>query len=165
MRDAISILDQAVSGAPSRHIEKDAVLSMLGRPDMKRIGELVHAITTLDRKSALGIYRGLVSDGADPVQIMDDIAEMTHLAGLYLIDPELASVTGTEDDARETVAGIAGEAPGASFMSATRMLLETRPQITDGANRIQAGEVLVMRLVLGFQKARKATGKTGSRAA
>ena len=79
VRDGLSILDQAFASATGP-VEAAAVRAMLGLSDRSRIFPLLEAALTGNAKQALLDFGALHHDGADPVQVLADLAETVHIA-------------------------------------------------------------------------------------
>jgi DNA polymerase-3 subunit gamma/tau len=95
VRDGLSILDQAIAHATDKVTGED-VRSMLGLADRTRVFELLELVTKGDAKGALEGLRALYTDGAEPVQVLGDLAECVHVvtriaaAGKEAGDPTLS---------------------------------------------------------------------------
>ena len=76
-RDATSLLDQAISHGAGE-TTADQVRAMLGLADRGRVLDLFEAIMRGDASAALAELGEQYSDGADPMAIMRDLAEITH---------------------------------------------------------------------------------------
>ena len=79
VRDGLSILDQALAHGQGK-VKAANVLAMLGLADRGRIYDLLDAILGGKPKDALEKLEALHADGADPVQIVSDLAEAVHTA-------------------------------------------------------------------------------------
>lgn len=86
-RDSLSILDQAIAHAAGR-ITLEDVRSMLGLADRARVIDLFEAVMKGDVASALGELRAQYDSGADPVVVLSDLAEFTHLVTRLKLVPE-----------------------------------------------------------------------------
>ncbi|MEM8744087.1 MAG: DNA polymerase III subunit gamma/tau [Pseudomonadota bacterium] len=95
VRDGLSILDQAIAHGSDAVTAAD-VRAMLGLADRGRVFELLGMIFNGDTKAALGGLRELYEEGAEPVQIIADLAESVHVvtriaaAGKEAGDPTLS---------------------------------------------------------------------------
>ncbi len=95
VRDGLSILDQAIAHGTDTVSGAD-VRTMLGVADRARVFELLETILNGDAKGALEGLRALYLDGAEPVQILGDLAESVHVvtriaaAGKDAADPTLS---------------------------------------------------------------------------
>lgn len=77
VRDALSLLDQAIShGAGETTV--DQVRAMLGLADRGRVLDLFDMIMAGDAAAALEEIGGQYADGADPLAVLRDLADITH---------------------------------------------------------------------------------------
>ena len=79
MRDGLSILDQAIAMG-SGTVTAAAVRAMLGLADRGRIFDLLEHVVAGDAGGALAALAALNRDGADPTQVLADLAEAVQLA-------------------------------------------------------------------------------------
>ena len=91
VRDGLSILDQAIAMGEG-HVTAAAVRSMLGLADRGRIFDLAEMVFSGDAAAALGALKSLHHDGAEPVQIVSDVAEAVHtIARIKAVGEEAGS--------------------------------------------------------------------------
>ena len=107
MRDALSLLDQAVAYGGDAVRETD-VADMLGGADQPSIVHLLNAIAVGDGEALLGGARELRERLADPANILAELA--SALQRLALIQAVGASVV-DEDDQPDTLAPLAESLP------------------------------------------------------
>ncbi len=79
VRDGLSLLDQAIAMGEGR-VTAETVRDMLGLADRGRIFDLLEQIFRGDTKAALETLDALHRDGAEPTQILADLAEAVHAA-------------------------------------------------------------------------------------
>lgn len=72
MRDALSILDQCLSGHESDGLKYTDVLDVLGAPDTKVCSNLYNEIVDADVEGALSTLGRELSSGSDVMQILND---------------------------------------------------------------------------------------------
>jgi DNA polymerase-3 subunit gamma/tau len=101
-RDSLSLLDQAIAhgtGAGHTRIDADTVRNMLGLADRARIIDLFEKLMAGDAAGAMNEFREQYDVGADPVVVLSDLAEFTHLVTRLKILPaagDEASVSESE---------------------------------------------------------------------
>ncbi len=78
VRDALSLLDQAIVHASGGRIDGDQVRNMLGLADRMQTADLFEALTRGRIAPALGIFDTLYEAGADPIAVLRDLLEFTH---------------------------------------------------------------------------------------
>ena len=154
MRDALSILDQAISGAAGEEISIQAVLDMIGRASPRAMIDTLAMIATGDVSRAITAWRGVVNAGIDPLTALDDLMVMIHQACLAAIDPALLAESGISIEDAERLKASTKDVSMAYFSGAQKMLFELRPAAAANPNRTQAVEILVMRLASGFSRKR-----------
>ncbi|NRG16559.1 DNA polymerase III subunit gamma/tau [Rhizobiales bacterium] len=97
-RDSLSLLDQAIAHGGG-HIGAEHVREMLGLADRARVIDLFEQVMRGDAASALEEMKGQYDSGADPVVVLSDLADFTHLVTRLKIVPKAgdeASVTEAE---------------------------------------------------------------------
>ncbi|MEC9102657.1 MAG: DNA polymerase III subunit gamma/tau, partial [Pseudomonadota bacterium] len=88
-RDATSLLDQAIShGAGETTAEQ--VRAMLGLADRGRVMDLFEMVMRGDAAGAIGELGAQYADGADPMAVLRDLAEITHWISVVKITPVAA---------------------------------------------------------------------------
>ena len=89
MRDALSLLDQAIAHAAGEVRAAD-VRAMLGLADRTRVIDLFESLMKGDVAAALKELREQYDIGADPLVVLADIAEFTHFVTRIKIVPAVA---------------------------------------------------------------------------
>lgn len=79
VRDGLSILDQAIAMGEGA-VTGPTVRAMLGLADRGRIYDLMEHTLSGRTAEALGALDGLYGDGADPLEVLGDLAEAVHTA-------------------------------------------------------------------------------------
>ncbi len=150
MRDAVSLLDQAIShGAASGagdEVGAEQVRAMLGLADRGRILDLFEAIMRGDAAAALAELAAQYADGADPVAVLRDLAEVTHWISVVKITPEAGDdpTVPAEERRRGTDLARALGMPALSRM--WQMLLKALDEVAHAPNAMMAAEMAVIRL-------------------
>jgi len=78
VRDALSLLDQALVQQEGETVSSALVRDMLGLADRGRVLDLFLAVTGGDTEAALVELRAQYDAGADPVAVLRDLLEITH---------------------------------------------------------------------------------------
>ncbi len=86
VRDALSILDQAIAHGGSK-VEGEAVRQMLGLSDRGRVVDLFEAAMRGDAASSLQIFRELYDGGADAAVVLADLGEFVHYVTRVKLSP------------------------------------------------------------------------------
>src|SRR5215472_14884271 len=145
VRDALSLLDQAISHAAGS-VRAEDVRRMLGLADNSRIIELFDALMRGDIARALSELRDQYDSGADPLIVLTELAAFTHFVTRVKIVPAVA-----EDRALAEVERKRGRdfAAGLSMRVLSRtwqMLLKGIAEVKEAARPIAAAEMVLVRI-------------------
>ncbi|MBE3640498.1 DNA polymerase III subunit gamma/tau, partial [Mangrovicoccus algicola] len=144
-RDATSLLDQAIShGAGATSAEQ--VRAMLGLADRGRILDLFDMIMAGRAAEALAELAAQYAEGADPMAVMRDLAEITHWLSVVKITPEAAEDPTLPPDERSRGADMAGRLPMRALTRMWQMLLKALEEVAAAPNAMMAAEMAVIRL-------------------
>ncbi|WP_323007373.1 DNA polymerase III subunit gamma/tau [Pseudorhodobacter sp.] len=144
-RDATSLLDQAIShGAGETTAEQ--VRAMLGLADRGRVLDLFDMIVRGDAAAALTELAGQYADGADPMAVLRDLAEITHWLSVIKITPEAAEDPTIPPDERRRGLDMAGRLPMRVLTRMWQMLLKALEEVALAPNAMMAAEMAVIRL-------------------
>jgi DNA polymerase-3 subunit gamma/tau len=76
VRDALSLLDQAIVQTPEGEVSGAAVRDMLGLGDRTRLYDVLEKAITSDAKGALAELKDQVAGGADPAVVLKDLMDI-----------------------------------------------------------------------------------------
>ena len=149
VRDALSLLDQAIAyatGAAGTIIMAADMRLMLGLADRGRIIDLFAELMAGNIASALADLKALYDAGADPGQILVELAEFIHfVTRLKLVPASGDDVTVTEDERRR-----GGEfAQSLSMPVLTRawqLLLKGMQEVKESPRPLAAADMVLVRL-------------------
>lgn len=144
-RDATSLLDQAISNGAGV-VQADAVRAMLGLADRGRVLDLFDMIMRGDAAAALGELAGQYSDGADPLAVLRDLAEITHWVSVMKITPDAANDPTVASDERARGVDMAARLPLRSLSRMWQLLLKALEEVALAPNAMMAAEMAVIRL-------------------
>lgn len=88
MRDALSLLDQAISFS-GEQVTVDDALTVTGSIGQEQLTNLVRAIIDRDTASALDAIHRLLEEGKDPLRLIEDLILYSRDLLLYKTAPEL----------------------------------------------------------------------------
>lgn len=151
VRDALSILDQAIatsmgSGGSEGQITAVAVRSMLGLADRGRIFDLLGDLAGGEPAGALRLLDGLYRDGADPVQVLADLAEAVHItARAKAIGPDAAGEGLSAEEKRRAVS-FASSLSIALLARLWQMLLKGIEETGRAPNPLASAEMVLIRI-------------------
>ncbi len=144
-RDATSLLDQALShGAGETTAEQ--VRAMLGLADRGRVMDLFEMIMKGDAAAALGELSSQYADGADPMAVLRDLAELTHWISVIKITPDAARDPTVSPDERDRGVALAERLPMRALTRMWQMLLKSLDEVAQAPNAMMAAEMAVIRL-------------------
>lgn len=152
MRDALSILDQAISGSGGKKITVKQVRDMIGRATPKAMIDALAAIVSGKPAEAIRRWRAIVTNGIDPIVALDDLIVLFHLIILSGYDLDLLSDSGLSPEDGSRLQRINAAVGLGKITGAQKMLFEARSAAAANPSRDQAVEILVLRLTHGFAK-------------
>ena len=144
-RDATSLLDQAISNGAGE-TNADQVRAMLGLADRGRVLDLFDMIMRGAAPEALAELAAQYADGADPMAILRDLAEITHWISIIKITPEAAQDPTTPPEERSRGLDMAGKLPMRVLSRMWQMLLKAIEEVALAPNAMMAAEMAVIRL-------------------
>jgi DNA polymerase-3 subunit gamma/tau len=145
VRDATSLLDQAIShGAGETTAEQ--VRAMLGLADRGRVLDLFDMILRGDAAGALTELSGQYADGADPMAVLRDLAEITHWVSVVKITPEAAEDPTISPEERSRGTEMAETLPMRVLTRLWQMLLKALDEVAGAPNAMMAAEMAIIRL-------------------
>ncbi|MEM6385908.1 MAG: DNA polymerase III subunit gamma/tau [Pseudomonadota bacterium] len=144
-RDAQSLLDQAISHGAGE-TSADQVRAMLGLADRGRVMDLFEYIVTGDAAAALSEISAQYADGADPLAILRDIAEITHWISVIRITPEAAEDPTVSPDERARGQAMADKLAMPVLTRMWQMGLKALEEVSHAPNAMMAAEMAVIRM-------------------
>jgi DNA polymerase III subunit gamma/tau len=145
VRDALSLLDQAIAHG-KEGVRAADIRAMLGLSDKGQIIDLFELAMKGDIGEALALVGRLFEAGADPAQILIDIAEFSHLvtrvklAGKTIDDPTIG------EDERRRGAEFAGKLGVGALTRAWQILLKGVQDVKDSPRPLASAEMALVRL-------------------
>ncbi len=144
-RDATSLLDQAISHGAGE-TTADQVRAMLGLADRGRVLDLMDMILRGDAAGALTELGGQYAEGADPLAVLRDLAEITHWVSVVKITPDAAEDPTVSPDERARGQQMAEALPMRVLTRMWQMLLKALEEVSAAPNAMMAAEMAVIRL-------------------
>ncbi len=144
-RDATSLLDQAIShGAGETSV--DQVRAMLGLADRGRVLDLFDMILSGNAGGALEELGAQYADGADPLAVLRDLAEITHWVSVIKITPDAADDPTVGPDERQRGRVMAERIQMRVLSRMWQMLLKALDEVSAAPNAMMAAEMAIIRL-------------------
>ena len=144
-RDAQSLLDQAISHGAGETTALQ-VRAMLGLADRGRVLDLFDLIMKGDAAGALDELGRQYADGADPMAVLRDLAEVTHWISVIKITPEAADDPTVSPDERARGQAMAANLAVRVLSRMWQMLLKALEEVGQAPNAMMAAEMAVIRL-------------------
>jgi len=144
-RDAQSLLDQAISHGAGETTATQ-VRAMLGLADRGRVLDLFDMILKGDAAGALGELGRQYADGADPLAVLRDLAEVSHWLSVVKITPEAVDDPTVGPDERARGQAMAGQLSIRVLSRMWQMLLKALEEVGQAPNAMMAAEMAVIRL-------------------
>ncbi len=145
VRDGLSILDQAIAHAEGKVSAPD-VRAMLGLAERTRVFDLLETVLKGEAGGALEALSALHGDGAEPVQILTDMADAVHVvtrikvAGAGAADPTLSEAERARAD------DLAKRLSMPVLARAWQMLLKGLSETHAAPRPLTAAEMVLVRL-------------------
>ncbi|AXI44984.1 DNA polymerase III subunit gamma/tau [Sulfitobacter sp. SK012] len=144
-RDATSLLDQAISHGAGE-TSATQVRAMLGLADRARVLDLLDMILRGDAAGALTELSAQYSEGADPMAVMRDLAEITHWVSVVKITPDAAEDPTISPEERDRGRMMADALPIRVLTRLWQMLLKALDEVASAPNAMMAAEMAIIRL-------------------
>ncbi|MDE2162663.1 MAG: DNA polymerase III subunit gamma/tau [Alphaproteobacteria bacterium] len=146
VRDALSLLDQAIAHGEDGTITADTIRGMLGLADRGRVLDLFEKVMGGEIAEALAQLNELYDRGADPMAVMQDLLETVHFLTRIKVAPAAEGFfDGGSGEARRA-ADMAGMLSVPSLTRAWSLLLKGLFEVRDAARPVAACEMALIRL-------------------
>jgi DNA polymerase III subunit gamma/tau len=146
VRDSLSLLDQAIAhGGPGRVIPADEVRSMLGLADKTRVIDLFDAVMRGDLPRAIENLQQQYDEGADPAQVLMEVAEFVHLVTRAKITPD-ASFAATPPEEAKAARDYAPQLGMSVLNRAWQILMKGISETRESARPLAAADMVLVRL-------------------
>ncbi|MDI7862928.1 DNA polymerase III subunit gamma/tau [Rhizobiaceae bacterium n13] len=144
-RDGLSLLDQAIAHGGGV-VEAEAVRSMLGLADRARIVDLFQHVTKGDVTSVLNEFNSQYEAGANPVVVLTDLADFTHLVTRLKFVPDAANDPSLSESERVRGTEFSGSIAVSTLSRMWQMLLKGIPEAESSSRSAGAAEMVLIRL-------------------
>lgn len=145
VRDGLSLLDQALAMGSGK-VSPSQVRAMLGLADRGRIFDLLEKLFTGAAGEALEQFARLHSDGAEPQQVLADLAEAVHVTTRAKSLGVEAAGEGLSGEEKRRAAALGGQLSMAILSRAWQMLLKGLEEAASAPNPAAAAEMVLIRL-------------------
>ena len=145
VRDGLSLLDQALAMSAGK-VRLERVREMLGLADRGRIFDLLEKLLGGATGEALETFAALHRDGAEPGQILADLAEAVHTATRAKTLGATNAGEGLSGEERRRAAALAERLSVAILARAWQLLLKGLDELARAPNQAAAAEMVLIRL-------------------
>ncbi len=145
VRDGLSLLDQALAMGLGNVAAAD-VRAMLGLADRGRVFDLLEALFAGTAGEALQQFANLYRDGAEPQQVLADLAEAVHLVTRAKSLGADAAGDGIPSEERRRAKSLGERLSMALLSRAWQMLLKGLEEMVNAPNQAAAAEMVLIRL-------------------
>jgi len=143
-RDGLSLLDQAIAHSAGE-TTAEQVRAMLGLADRGRVLDLFDHIMKGEAADALAELSSQYAQGADPMAVLRDLAEVTHWISVVKISPETVDDPTISPDERNR-GRIMADLPMRALTRMWQMLLKSLEEVALAPNAMMAAEMAIIRL-------------------
>jgi DNA polymerase-3 subunit gamma/tau len=152
VRDGLSLLDQSIAlgGIPERGgsgVTAQLVRDMLGLADRGLILDMLEHSLKGECAEALGIMDNLYRSGADPLVLIQDMLDFTHLLTRIKAVPQLRDSGGMAQDVQERMSNLAAKLSMPTLGRTWQVLLKGVGEVQTAQNARAAAEMVIIRLV------------------
>jgi DNA polymerase-3 subunit gamma/tau len=145
VRDALSLLDQAISHAAGA-VRAEDVRQMLGLADAGRIIDLFDALMRGDVARALGELRSQYDSGADPLVVLSELAEFTHFVTRVKVVPSVVEDRSLSEVERKRGRELAAALSMRVLSRTWQMLFKGLADVKEAPRPIAAAEMVLVRI-------------------
>jgi DNA polymerase-3 subunit gamma/tau len=145
VRDGLSLLDQAIAMG-SGNVTAETVRAMIGLADRGRIFDLVELMLGGKPGPAILALEALHKDGAEPVQVLSDLAECIHIASRVKAAGAEAVGEGLSAEERRRAIALADQLSMPLLARAWQMLLKGIDEASRASDQLAAAEMVLIRI-------------------
>ncbi|MGJ0510923.1 DNA polymerase III subunit gamma/tau [Methylocystis sp.] len=148
-RDALSLLDQAIAYGAAHSagaIAAEDLRLMLGVADKARIIDLFEAAMSGDIAKAIAILEDQYNGGADPAQVLLELAEFTHLATRLKLAPETAQSAALTPEEKRRGEEAATRLSVPALTRAWQILMKGVDELRGAQRPLAAADMVLVRL-------------------
>jgi DNA polymerase-3 subunit gamma/tau len=146
VRDALSLLDQAIAASADKTMHAEDLRVMLGLADRTRIIDLFENVMRGAVAEALRALKDLHDSGADPGQILIELADFVHFVTRLKLVPDAAQdVSVTQEEQRRGLE-FANGLGMAVLTRAWQLLLKGVQEVKDSPRPLASADMVLVRL-------------------
>ncbi len=146
VRDALSVLDQAIAYGGAPGVSAAAVRDMLGLSGKEEIVELFERTMKGEIAEALSLLRALNRAGADPADVLIEVAEFCHTVTRVRIAPDAPDDAAIGETERRRAREFAGRLTIGTLTRAWQILIGGVDDVRDSPRPMASAEMALIRL-------------------
>jgi DNA polymerase-3 subunit gamma/tau len=146
VRDALSLLDQAIAASTDKAARAEDLRLMLGLADRTRIIDLFEDVMAGRIAEALGALKDLHNSGADPGQILIELAEFVHFVTRLKLVPDAGHDVSITQEEHLRGAEFAKGLGMAVLTRAWQLLLKGVQEVKDSPRPLASADMILVRL-------------------
>ena len=146
VRDALSLLDQAIAHGAGDGVQVAGVRAMLGLSDRGHIVDLFELAMKGDLAPALALMQRLHEAGADPAQVLIELAEFSHFVTRLKLAPNGVDDPTIGEEERRRGGAFAQKLGVGPLTRAWQILLKGVQDIKDSPRPLASAEMALIRL-------------------
>jgi DNA polymerase-3 subunit gamma/tau len=146
VRDALSLLDQGIAHGGETGVTALAIRDMLGLSDRGEVVALFERVMTGELAAALEIVRALHQAGADPADILIELAEFCHFVTRAKIAPAATADPAISEVERERAQEFADKLSLGVLARTWQILLKGVEDVKDSPRPLASAEMALIRL-------------------
>jgi DNA polymerase-3 subunit gamma/tau len=145
-RDGLSLLDQAIAMAEGS-VTESQVREMLGLSDRTQLFDLYDAVMGGEAPRALDLLGTMYRAGADPIVVVQDLLDLTHLVTRAKISPDVLAAPTMPEAEKKRGAELAAKLSMPILARAWQMLLKGLGEAQAAPQALAAVEMALIRLM------------------
>jgi DNA polymerase-3 subunit gamma/tau len=145
VRDALSLFDQAIAHSESKVLGED-VRIMLGLSDRGRVIDLFEHVMAGKTREAMDELKSQYDVGAEPVTVLNDLADFVHYVTKVRFVPEVAENSALSQAERERGKDLAEKLSLRILGRIWQMLLKGIGEVQASSRPLAAADMLLVRL-------------------
>ncbi|MGD0721194.1 MAG: DNA polymerase III subunit gamma/tau [Roseiarcus sp.] len=146
VRDALSLLDQAIAHGAQAGVQAAGVRAMLGLSDRSHIVDLFELAMKGELAPGLELIARLFGAGADPGQVLIELAEFTHFVTRLKLAPNGIDDPTVGAEERRRGAAFAAQLGLGPLTRAWQILLKGVQDVKDSPRPLASAEMALIRL-------------------
>jgi DNA polymerase-3 subunit gamma/tau len=145
-RDGLSLLDQAIAMAEGT-VTEGQIREMLGLSDRTQLFDLYEAVMGGEAAKALDLLGTMYRAGADPIVVVQDLLDLTHLITRAKISPDVLTAPTMPEAERKRGAELAQKLSMPILSRTWQMLLKGLGEAQAAPQALAAVEMALIRLM------------------